>query len=131
MTTTIRAKKIAFTLDCPDAKALAEFYGGMLGWRLDYDPEDAEWVDLVPPEGEGAGIELGFQTVPDYRAPEWPEGVVPQQGHLDLYVESLEDAGELAVSLGARRHEVQPSVTGSFVVYLDPVGHPFCLCRAD
>ena len=33
------------------------------------------------------------------------------------------------LAAGARRHEHQPSPDGRFVVYLDPVGHPFCLCE--
>ena len=31
------------------------------------------------------------------------------------------------VAAGARVHHHQPSKDGSFRVYLDPVGHPFCL----
>jgi hypothetical protein len=40
-------------------------------------------------------------------------------------------AAEPAVlALCARRHEAQPGEDddGRFRVYLDPVGHPFCLC---
>jgi hypothetical protein len=37
------------------------------------------------------------------------------------------DAAEAAVlELGATRHERQPGTT--FRVFLDPAGHPFCLC---
>ena len=37
------------------------------------------------------------------------------------------DAGEAAVlDLGATKHEHQPGKT--FRVFLDPAGHPFCLC---
>jgi Glyoxalase-like domain len=31
-----------------------------------------------------------------------------------------------ALELGATRHEYQPGTT--FRVFLDPAGHPFCLC---
>ena len=31
---------------------------------------------------------------------------------------------------GATVHDHQPSESGSFRVYLDPAGHPFCLCRS-
>uniref|UniRef100_UPI00351DA000 VOC family protein n=1 Tax=Dietzia cercidiphylli TaxID=498199 RepID=UPI00351DA000 len=37
--------------------------------------------------------------------------------------------GPAVLAAGARRHEQQPSPDGRFVVYLDPVGHPFCLCE--
>jgi hypothetical protein len=41
------------------------------------------------------------------------------------------------LAAGARRHTIQPAENtdfpnenGSFTVYLDPAGHPFCLCQA-
>jgi hypothetical protein len=40
-------------------------------------------------------------------------------------VDDLDDAEELALSLGARKTSFQPGET--FRVFLDPVGHPFCL----
>lgn len=33
------------------------------------------------------------------------------------------------LALGATKHEVQPA-PDSFRVFLDPIGHPFCLVRA-
>jgi hypothetical protein len=46
--------------------------------------------------------------------------------HLDVIVDDL-DAGETAVlGLGATKHAHQPGTT--FRVFLDPAGHPFCLC---
>ncbi len=46
--------------------------------------------------------------------------------HLDVIVDDL-DAGEAAVlELGATKHKHQPGK--SFRVFLDPAGHPFCLC---
>jgi hypothetical protein len=51
---------------------------------------------------------------------------VPQQMHIDVMVDDL-DAGEAAVlGLGATKAEHQPGKT--FRVFLDPAGHPFCLC---
>ena len=130
MGTSIQLKSITLALDCPDALGLAEFYAGLLGWRLDYDGEDPEWVDVLPPEHESQCFSISCQQIEHYRAPEWPEGDVPQQAHFDLYVESLEEAGAAAVAAGARKHEVQLSENGSVVVYVDPVGHPFCFCQA-
>ena len=49
---------------------------------------------------------------------------------LRALLDSELDAGEAAVlALGAVKHEVQPGE--SFRVFLDPAGHPFCLCRTD
>ena len=46
--------------------------------------------------------------------------------HLDVIVDDL-DAGEAAVlELGATKADHQPGTT--FRVFLDPAGHPFCLC---
>jgi len=105
-------------LDCPDPHALAAFYGALLDWKV--EPAE-DWVDV-----RSEHQRLSFQQVQDYRAPVWPGQDVPQQMHLDVVVDDL-DAGEAAVlELGATRHEHQPGTT--FRVFLDPAGHPFCLC---
>ena len=121
-------------IDCPDPHALAEFYGAVLGWLVEGGSDD-DWVVLSHPEGgvtpdrpEGR-TSLGFQRIDDYVAPTWPGGAHPQQFHLDLAVESIEKAEPAVLALGARVADEQPSETGSFKVYLDPAGHPFCLCR--
>jgi predicted enzyme related to lactoylglutathione lyase len=110
----------SFVFDCPDAGALAEFYAALLGWDV---TQEEGWSEV-----RGDGQCLCFQTVADYRAPTWPTQEVPQQLHLDVVVEDL-DAGEAAVlELGATKHEHQPGTT--FRVFLDPAGHPFCLCSS-
>lgn len=131
MTTPITVTRTTFALDCPDAVALAEFYAGLLGWDVSRDPEDGRWVEAHPAQDARGSHFLAFQQVDNYRAPEWPEGAVPQQAHLDFYVPDLETAAAAAVACGARRHEVQPSESGSFIVFADPAGHLFCLCRAS
>ncbi len=116
-------------LDCPDPVALATFYSRITGLRiapLDEAPDDVTWVELVH-DGHPT---LAFQRVASYVAPTWPEGPVPQQMHLDFEVDDL-DEGERAVrAAGATLATVQPGETGGtdrFRVFLDPVGHPFCL----
>ena len=118
-------------LDCPDPLALAAFYSRVTGLAIaptTQEPPDVTWVELVHP---GAPT-LAFQRVASYVAPTWPEGPVPQQLHLDFEVDDL-DEGERAVrAAGATRAAVQPGESGgeeSFRVFLDPVGHPFCLVR--
>jgi Glyoxalase-like domain len=112
-------------LDCPDPLALAGFYSQLTGLAVeplgDFAPEDVEWIEL----DNGNHPTLAFQKVANFVAPTWPEGPVPQQLHMDFLVDDL-DAGEQHVlSIGGTRHDVQPGTT--FRVYLDPVGHPFCL----
>jgi catechol 2,3-dioxygenase-like lactoylglutathione lyase family enzyme len=111
-------------LDCPDPRALADFYSALLGWEV--VDADGEWSTVRP--GEGA-TGLAFQRVEPYAAPTWPGQERPQQFHLDLDVPDIDEAEPDVVALGATVAEVQPSESGSFRVYLDPAGHPFCLCR--
>jgi hypothetical protein len=109
----------SFVLDCPDPVALATFYGALLDWKVDASPE---WGEI-----RGGNDQcICFQPVSDYTPPRWPGQEVPQQMHLDVMVDDL-DAGEAAVlELGATEHDHQPGTT--FRVFLDPAGHPFCLC---
>ena len=120
-------------LDCPDALQRATFYAKLLGWRVE-EGSDSDWAELTPPRGrrgpddpDGAAS-LAFQKVEGFRRPTWPEGDHPQQFHLDLSVTDIDAAEPRAIALGATVHEHQPSASGSFRVYLDPAGHPFCLC---
>ncbi len=113
------ARYPGLVIDCPDPHALAAFYAAMLDWKADLSPG---WADVRSPDGQC----LSFQQVADYTPPSWPGQDVPQQMHLDVIVDDL-DAGEAAVTaLGAVRHGHQPGT--SFRVFLDPAGHPFCLC---
>lgn len=115
----------SIVLDCPDPAALAGFSAALLEWPLPEAGPDADQeggaVTLDPP---GGGVALGFHRDAGFVAPTWPDGPVPQQLHLDLYVDDLAAAHERAVALGARLLDTQEA----FRVYADPVGHPFCLC---
>jgi predicted enzyme related to lactoylglutathione lyase len=109
-------------IDCPDPEALATFYGEMLGWQVKAD-DDGGWAEVRPADGSNC---ICFQGVSDYRAPQWPGQGVPQQMHLDLMVQDLDRGEEAVVALGATKPAEQPGTT--FRVFLDPAGHPFCLC---
>ena len=114
----------AVVFDCPDPSALASFYADLLDGQTDLS--DPEWCEVHV--GDPA-CKLAFQRATPYSPPEWPDGA-PQQLHLDLTVSDLRTAGLRAAELGA------VVLTGPveepdniFVVYADPVGHPFCLCE--
>ena len=113
-------------IDCPDPVALAEFYSKLTGFEMeplgDFAPEDVTWYCLLK-DGKDA---ICFQKINKYVAPTWPEGPVPQQMHLDFHVKDLDLAEERVLALGATKSDFQPGT--NFRVYLDPVGHPFCLC---
>lgn len=118
-------------LDCPDARALAGFYAAVLGWEI--EPGTDDFVTLVPPGGglsetnPGGRTTLAFQQIEDWVEPTWPGGPHPQQFHLDLAVPDIAAAEPALIAAGARVHPHQPSTGGTFRVYLDPAGHPFCL----
>lgn len=116
----------AYALDCPNPRELAAFYSEFTGWPVNEDEGESDWVVLSPPEGVG-GPDLAFQLAEEYRAPVWPGAEVPQQAHLDFYVPDLDEGERQVLKLGATKAEYQPGT--SFRVFLDPVGHPFCLCR--
>lgn len=105
--------------ECPDARALANFYAELLGWRIIRE----DW--LVVAKDEHSQPRLAFDEVPEYRRPTWPDPAQPQQLHLDIDVEDSEAAQERALRLGATR---LPDLGGSCPVFADPAGHPFCLC---
>jgi len=125
-------------LDCPDARALAEFYRELFG--LHYrpgdeppaagrpDPNGQDWLVLRHPDG---GLGLAFQQVPGLPSPTWPVGPRPQMLHLDTTVPTVDDLfhqRQRALDLGARElldrsaDEEEP-----LYVLADPAGHPFCI----
>lgn len=106
-------------IDCPDPLALAKFYAGLLG----VEPRD-DYV--VPSSGV---INLWFQPVTGYQAPTWPTQKRGQQLHLDFGSNDVAAAVDLAISLGATL--TAPRVGYHAPILLDPVGHPFCLIKAD
>lgn len=113
-------------LDCPDPKALAEFYAGVLGWRVE---GEGDWVELVGPNGR----QLAFQEAPGLVPPQWPSPEHSQQLHLDLDVpkDRMDAAEQEVLALGARLVQGDDGGKRDFRVYLDPVGHPFCLCACE
>ena len=110
----------SFVLDCPDPRVLATFYGELLGWEPKVD-DDGSWAEV-----RGDGQCICFQKVDDYAAPTWPSQERPQQVHLDVMVPDLDESEPEVLAIGATRADHQPGE--GFRVFLDPAGHPFCLC---
>ncbi|CAN5655814.1 VOC family protein [soil metagenome] len=125
-------------LDTTDARGLAEFYRGLLGYRYRpgeeppaegaADPAGEDWLVLVDDRGR---VQLAFQQVAELPAPTWPEPGVAQQLHLDLSVATVQELfaqDERAQALGARRLEDRSGDPHEpLFVYADPAGHPFCI----
>jgi predicted enzyme related to lactoylglutathione lyase len=113
------ARYPSLVIDCPDAAALATFYGTLLDWKIE---SSSDWAHIRADNGQ----DIGFQQVQDYTAPQWPGQDRPQQMHVDVMVDDLDTAEAAVLELGATKAEHQPGT--SFRVFLDPAGHPFCVC---
>jgi Glyoxalase-like domain len=80
------------------------------------------WVVI----GSEPGLrQLAFQRVTEWVPPRWPDPAYPQQLHLDIRVSDADQAEQDLLSLGATR--VRGERETGFRVFIDPVGHPFCI----
>ncbi len=123
------AKYSLTALDCPDPLALANFYAQITDFKVvvAYTTKDGKplWVELV----DNGVTRIAFQRVEKYTPPTWPEGLIPQQAHLDFDVKDLNAAEAKLLEIGAVKSPIQTSSNPetNFRVYFDPAGHPFCL----
>jgi Glyoxalase-like domain len=60
---------------------------------------------------------------PDQRPPRWHGPTFPQQIHLELRDEDINEAEPEVLALGATPQPSEPGLR----VYADPAGYPFCL----
>jgi catechol 2,3-dioxygenase-like lactoylglutathione lyase family enzyme len=129
-------------LDATDARALADFYVQLLGWRYRPgdeappagapDPAGQDWLVLEDPAGPWR---VAFQAVTELAEATWPTGPIPQQLHLDLTVPSAPDLDaqhERVLALGGHLLEDRSADPAEPLrVYADPAGHPFCIFVGD
>lgn len=116
---------VGIVIDCPEPRALATFYEALLGAKRVEDR--AEWVTLVV---DGGHPSFSLQRTDHFRAPDWTSGEPPQQLHLDVLVDNLDDAERHVLELGGTLLDGSDKPIG-FRVYADPVGHPFCLVTPE
>ena len=109
----------AVSVDCADPAGLAEFYQNVLDLQVLFAGDD--FIAL-----RGAGVFLTFQRVADHKPPNWPDGTVPKQLHLELAVSDLDGQEARMLALGATKADVQPNPDNRRVL-IDPAGHPFCI----
>jgi predicted enzyme related to lactoylglutathione lyase len=107
-------------LDCPDPRALAAFYATVLGMQVTEDSDDWVVIGRAP-----NARQLAFQRATTWVPPSWPDPEHPQQLHLDIRVDDVDAAESAVLALGARR--LPAARETGFRVFVDPVGHPFCL----
>jgi len=131
-----RIRQVVF--DTTDARRSAEFWRQLLGliYREGHapppesvdDPAGRDWLNLRYPDGSPC---LAFQQVHQQPRPTWPDDGVPQQLHLDMTVDSLDDLNAVhdrALELGATLlHDRSDDALEPLRVYADPDGHPFCV----
>jgi len=112
----------SINIDCPDTIILREFYSKLTGWDQEF-----HWTALVVEDGMNVHF---MQSDFDYIPPVWPEelGKQQKQMHFNFQVDDLHSAVKEAICLGATKTAEQYGGE-HFVTLLDPVGHPFCLCR--
>jgi predicted enzyme related to lactoylglutathione lyase len=109
----------AVTIDCVDPRRVASFWSALLS--REPGPSQDGWIYLG--HRDDPQPRLVFQPVPEPKA-----GKV--RIHLDVTVDDLDEAINLATALGGRstgeRHDYDE---GTVVVMTDPEGHEFCLVR--
>lgn len=116
--TAVTPKVGNIVIDCTDLKAMAAFWGGLLGMKTTGASDD--WLDLEPFGGNGPI--LSFQRVPETKT-------IKNRIHLDLAVPDIRAAGERAWALGATPATgPMGDPTSPFRVWRDPEGNEFCLC---
>jgi predicted enzyme related to lactoylglutathione lyase len=114
--------RTTIVLDAPDMEAESSFWAAVYGGTVE---RDWDWHSVVV---DGTSV-LGIQLAPNHVRPQWPGGDQQQQLHLDLHVDDIAQADADVRALGAEVVQKADLATESgFVVYLDPAGHPFCLC---
>lgn len=109
-------------MDCPAPLEIAKFYQALLGGHISPE-DDVDWVNLLEPSGRKV---LSFQRTENYVAPTWPDNAVPLQVHIDIRVESFDDAEPGVFAAGGALID-DSGEHPSFRVYSDPIGRPFCL----
>lgn len=100
-------------------RELAAFYGDLLGMQVIYE----DWLLIARDPESKLVLALDGDGWSDQRPPRWPDPEYPQQLHLDIAVRDLDEVGGRVERSGAGL--VRDN--GSFRIYTDPAGHPFCL----
>ena len=114
--------RTTIVLDAADMEAESSFWAAVYGGTVE---RDWDWHSVVV---DGTSV-LGIQLAPNHVRPQWPGGDQQQQLHLDLHVDDIVQADADVRALGAEVvQKVDLATESGFVVYLDPAGHPFCLC---
>lgn len=117
MTEHVRFGAVSF--DCDDPHSLSDFWAAVVDGEVAFRNDTFDAV-------KAGSLWLTAVKVDNYRPPSWPGDETPKQIHLDLAVTDLAAGEREVLALGATKATTQPSPE-SYLVFLDPAGHPFCL----
>lgn len=110
------------TFDCADAKALADFWSGALGQRVDDEAE--VWFASI-------NFRPGGQSGPGWLFAQVPEAkIAKNRVHLDLLCEDRIAEADRLVTLGATKIREVDEWEHQWVVMADPEGNEFCISNA-
>jgi catechol 2,3-dioxygenase-like lactoylglutathione lyase family enzyme len=134
----VTPKLCQVVIDTTDARVTAEFWRQLLGlvYRAGHEPpspgqDDPAGRDLLNLFTPGGTPCLAFQQVPALEPTTWPDGAVPQQLHLDLTVDTVEELDAVrdrVLELGGElRFDRSDDPDEPLRVFTDPAGHPFCV----
>jgi predicted enzyme related to lactoylglutathione lyase len=107
-------------VDSHDPRALARFWGEVLGWPVTDDDRGLSWISE---SGDHTARPLiVFVPVPERKT-------VKNRLHLDVNPSGVDQAEELErlLALGATRADVGQTDDVPWVVLADPEGNEFCL----
>ncbi|MFF9864514.1 MULTISPECIES: VOC family protein [unclassified Streptomyces] len=123
------SKTSVLVLDCAEPEALADFYAGLLGARVERGT-DPDFIEVLGQDG----VRLAIRRDHGYAPPSWPRPDDSQQAHLHILVAEadMDEAEREAVGLGARPVETKDNSGPRDVrTYADPAGHSFTLAARE
>lgn len=111
---------LAVTVDCADARAVAEFWAAATGRRIAEQESRPEHVVLLPRDGTAGEPRLTFNRVPEPKT-------VKNRVHLDLTTGTFDAEAERLLGLGARKLADHETSTARWTTFADVEGNEFDL----
>ncbi|MFJ2744859.1 VOC family protein [Streptomyces sp. NPDC087440] len=123
------SKFTELAVDCADPAALARFWCAVLGYEVQDEEGDGEYISIGSP-AVPEGIDRPGPVPPTLAFVRVPEGkTVKNRLHLDVNPTDSGQEAEVSrlLSLGARPADVGQTGQESWVTLADPEGNEFCV----
>lgn len=111
---------LAVTVDCADARTVAEFWAAATGRRIAEQQSTPEHVVLLPSDGAAGEPRYTFNRVPEPKT-------VKNRVHLDLTTDTFDAEAERLLGLGARKLADHQTSTARWTTFADVEGNEFDL----